>query len=74
MKKFDKQTYDNNYMRQYKDRLSFIMPNGYKALIKEAAISEGISAGEFVRSAIEDKLKSCGVEIKQLEMLQKNRE
>lgn len=61
MTKFNKQEYDNNYIKENKDRLNFVMPKGYKVIINEAAQKMGVSAAEFVRLAIREKLLSCGV-------------
>ena len=65
MNKFNKQEYDNNYIKENKDRLNFVMPKGHKAIINEAAKNLGISAAEFVRLAIRDKLVSCGVKLEE---------
>lgn len=43
-----------------KDRINFVMEKGTKARINDAAKAEGISAAEFIRQAIEEKLQ--GVE------------
>ena len=40
-----------------KDRLSFVMPKGTKDRITRAAVKIGVSSGEFVRQAIEEKLQ-----------------
>lgn len=42
---------------QNQERLSFVMPKGTKARINQAAAAQGISAGEYVRQAIIEKLE-----------------
>ena len=44
------------WMKEHCDRISFVMPVGTKDRIKEAAGKLGITASEFVRQAIEEKL------------------
>lgn len=56
-KKFNKQDYDNAYIRDNKDRINFLMPKGYKARIKTAADAAGISAAEWIRQAIDSKFR-----------------
>ena len=56
-KKFNKQDYDNAYIKNNKDRINFVMPKGYKDKIEEAATAAGISKAEWIRQAIEEKLK-----------------
>lgn len=41
-----------------KDRINFVMEKGTKARINEAAAAAGISAAEFIRQAIEEKLSN----------------
>lgn len=55
-KKFNKQEYDNNYLKQKKDRLNFVMDKGTKDRINAAAKQQGVSAAEICRQAIEEKL------------------
>lgn len=55
-KKFNKQEYDNKYIKEKKDRLNFIMEKGTKDRIIQAAERLNISASEFVRQAIEEKI------------------
>lgn len=40
-----------------KDRINFIMPKGTKERIAAAAEAAGISQAEFIRQAIEEKIK-----------------
>lgn len=54
--KFNKQIYDNEYIKNNKDRINFVMPKGRKEEIKEAAAVQGISASEWINGAIEAKL------------------
>jgi len=56
-KKFNKQEYDNKYIKENKDRLNFLMEKGTKERIEQAAKTLNISASEFVRQAIEEKIK-----------------
>lgn len=55
-KKFNKQEYDNIYIKENKDRLNFIMEKGTRDRINQAAKALNISASEFVRQAIEEKI------------------
>ncbi len=57
-KKFNKQEYDNKYIKENKDRINFLMEKGTKEKINLAAKALNISASEFVRQAIEEKLCS----------------
>lgn len=59
-KKFNKQDYDNRYIKEHKERINFLMEKGTKERIKAAADYAGISASELIRLAIEEKLeKMC---------------
>lgn len=55
-KKFNKQDYDNQYLKKNKDQIHFVMDKGTKDRINEAAKKEGVSASEICRQAIEEKL------------------
>lgn len=59
--KFNKQKYDNDYIKKNKDQLHFVMVKGTKDRIKTAAELQGISAAEFIRRAIEKELNAAGV-------------
>lgn len=61
-KKFNKQNYDNQYIKNHKDRINFLMDKGTKDRIKLAADKTGQTASEFIREAIEEKLYKCGIE------------
>lgn len=56
-KKFNKQDYDNQYIKTHKDRINFLMEKGTKARIQEAAEQIGETSSEFIRKAIETRLK-----------------
>lgn len=56
-KKFNKQEYDNAYIRDKYDRINFVMPKGTKEKIEAAATAAGISKSEWLRKVIEDNLK-----------------
>lgn len=58
-KEFNKQKYDNEYIRQNFDRINFVMPKGTKDRIKAAADLEGIKASEFIRRSIEKALQEA---------------
>ena len=58
-KKFNKQDYDNQYIKLHKDRINFLMDKGTKERINQAAAAEGITASEFIRAAINEKLEKC---------------
>lgn len=51
-----KANYDNEYIKNNFDRLSFVMPKGTKEEIKAYARSMGISSSEWVRQAILEKM------------------
>lgn len=55
-KKFNKQDYDNAYIRDKKDRINFVMPKGTKEKIHQAAAAAGVSPSEWIRRAITEKL------------------
>ena len=55
--------WNQNYINTHKDRINFVMPKGYKEMIKTAAAAEKISASEFIRRAIEKELNCCGFDI-----------
>ena len=57
-KRFDKQKYDNEYIKNNYDRINFTMPKGTKDRIKAAAEKQGVKPAEFIRQAIDEKLKS----------------
>ena len=61
-KKFDKQKYDNEYIKKNKDQLHFVMEEGTKEKINRAAQLQEISAAEFIRRAIDKELKATGIE------------
>ena len=61
-KKFNKQVYDNQYIKNHKDRINFLMDKGTKDRIKLAADKLGQTSSEFIREAIEEKLYKCGIE------------
>lgn len=56
-KKFDKVKYDNQYIKDNKDRLSFLMPKGRKAEIQAYARSAGVTASEWINQAILEKME-----------------
>ena len=57
-KKFNKQDYDNNYIKKKYDRINLTMPKGTKKRIEEAAKASGASStAEFIRVAIEHELE-----------------
>ena len=45
------------------DRINFLLPKGYKAIINETAKEHGMTASELIREAIEDKLQNLGVKV-----------
>lgn len=60
-KKFNKQDYDNQYIKNNKDRINFVMEKGTKERIKAAADQAGQTSSEFIRAAIEEKLEKSGM-------------
>ena len=61
-KKFNKINYDNEYIKNNKDRINFVMERGTKDRIKLGAAKLGMSSSQFVREAIEEKLYKTGIE------------
>lgn len=61
-KKFNKQDYDNQYIKTHKDRINFLMDKGTKDRINLAASKTGQNSSEFIREAIEEKLYKLGIE------------
>lgn len=55
-------TRQNAWQKDNKDRINFLMDKGTKDRIKLGADKEGINASEFIRRAIEEKLFRCGIE------------
>ena len=55
--KFNKVEYDNRYIKENKDRINFVMPQGRKNDIKAYAQSAGISATEWINQAILEKMQ-----------------
>jgi predicted DNA binding CopG/RHH family protein len=55
-KKFNKQDYDNKYIKEKYDRINFLMPKGTKERIKEAAQVRGVTPSEFIRTCLEQEL------------------
>lgn len=51
-----KNQYDMQYKKDNFDRISFVMPKGEKEKIKSTAEKCGMSAGEFIRQAIKEKI------------------
>ena len=63
-KKFNKTSYDNQYIKEKKDRINFLMDKGTKDRIKLAADKAGTTPSEFIRTAIEKELFLYGFEKK----------
>ena len=59
-----KQNYDNQYIKNNKDRINFVMDKGTKDRIKLGADKLGQTSSEFIREAIEEKLFKLGIEKK----------
>ena len=49
-------TRQNNWQKENKDRINFLMDKGTKDRIKLAADQAGQTSSEFIREAIEEKL------------------
>lgn len=56
-KRFNKQDYDNRYIKEHKDRINFLMEKGTKDRIKLASEKAGQTSSEFIREAIEERLQ-----------------
>ena len=54
---FNKIEYNNEYIKNNKDRINFVMPKGTKDEIKAYAKSAGISSSEWMRNAIQEKMQ-----------------
>jgi len=52
-----KANYDNEYIKNNFDRLSFVMPKGTKEEIKAYSEKAGISQSEWMRNAISEKME-----------------
>lgn len=52
----------NEWIKNSKDRINFVMDRGTKDRINLAAEKEGIKASEFIRRAIEERLYKFGIE------------
>lgn len=60
-RKFDKKKrneYDMAYKKANFDRVAFVVPKGYKDIIKEAAAKEGLTMSEWIKSIIDDKINA----------------
>lgn len=53
-------TRQNTWQKENKDRINFLMDKGTKERIKAAADQAGQSSSEFIRDAIEEKLQKAG--------------
>ncbi len=51
----------NEWKKANRERINFLMPQGYKNRINAAAAVLGISASEFIRRAIDEKIKRDGL-------------
>ena len=56
-KKFNKQDYDNQYLKNNKDQIHFVMEKGTNERIQAAADKLGVSRSAFCRLAISEKLE-----------------
>ena len=54
---FNKIEYNNEYIKNNKDRINFVMPKGTKDEIKAYAKSAGMSASEWINEAIKEKMQ-----------------
>jgi len=50
----------NDWKKENRDRINFLMPAGYKERINAAAAAENISASAWIRSAIDEKFIRTG--------------
>lgn len=49
-------TYKNKWLQENMDRISFVVPKGYKDIIKKAAAEEKESMNGFIKKALDEKL------------------
>lgn len=65
MEDHEKKQRDNKRMNDWKknqrDRINFLMPKGHREKISAAAAAAGISSAEFIRRAIDDALKAADI-------------
>ena len=54
-------TRQNAWQKENKERINFLMDKGTKERIKAAADQAGQSPSEFIREAIKEKLKKANV-------------
>lgn len=52
----------NDWKKNQRDRINFLMPKGHREKISAAADAAGISSAEFIRRAIDKELKAAGVD------------
>ena len=52
-------TRQNTWQKENKDRINFLMDKGTKDRINEAAKALEITSSEFIRQAINEKLEKC---------------
>lgn len=56
----DTYDYNNEFNKANYDRLSLMLPVGSKAILKDAAINEGIKVNALIKRAIERELERIG--------------
>lgn len=56
-RKFNKQDYDNKYLKDNKDQIHFVMDKGTNERIQAAADKLGLTRSAFCRLAISEKLE-----------------
>lgn len=49
-------SYKNKWLQDNMDRISFVVPKGYKEKIKQAAMAENESMNGFIKKVLDEKL------------------
>ena len=57
---FDKTAYDNEYVKQHYDKVSFTVPKGKRDALKALAKQEGLSVNDLLKMAV---FKAYGVKL-----------
>lgn len=60
-RKFDRANavaYSNQYRRENFDQVNFVLPKGYKQIVKDAAAEEGLTMSEWIRNLIDNALEN----------------
>lgn len=56
--KSDAVKYNNEYNKKSYDRINFIVPKGYREVIRDAANANGESVNEFILRLVRDEIEN----------------